>query len=82
MILNIILWVLFGALAGFIAGKLMNSSYGFFVDVLLGIVGSIVGGFIAGLFGIDNNGFSIVSLLIAIVGACIVIFIGRLFKRA
>lgn len=79
---NIILWIIFGALAGFLAGKIMKSSNGLIANVILGIVGSFVGGWLAGQLGIATAmGFSLVSLLIAIGGACVVIFIARLFAR-
>jgi uncharacterized membrane protein YeaQ/YmgE (transglycosylase-associated protein family) len=79
---NIILWIIFGALAGFLAGKIMKSTNGLIANVILGIVGSFVGGWFAGQLGIVTaTGFSLVSLLIAIGGACVVIFIARLFAR-
>jgi len=49
---NIILWIIFGALAGFLAGKIMKSSNGLIANVILGIVGSFVGGWLAGQLGI------------------------------
>lgn len=82
MFVNILIWILFGAVAGWIASKLMGSSNSLVINVILGIIGSVVGGFVAGLLGIDANaGFNIVSLLIAVVGACIVIFLARLISR-
>lgn len=78
MIVNLILWAVFGALAGFVAGKLMGSTNGLLVNIILGIIGSVVGGFIAGLLGVNyRDGFSIISLLIAIAGACLVIWLAR-----
>ncbi len=82
MLVNILLWILFGAIAGWAASKLMGSANGLVTNAILGIIGSIVGGFVAGLLGIDvNAGFNIVSLLVAIGGACLVIFFARLIRR-
>ena len=79
---NIILWVIFGAIAGWAGGKLMGSEGGLVRNVILGIIGSFVGGFLAGQLGIDvSAGFNFVSLLVAIVGACVVIFLGRLLVK-
>ncbi len=78
MLVNLLIWVLFGAIAGFIAARLMGQPTSLLGDVVLGIVGAVVGGFIAGLLGIDYNaGFSIGSLLVAIAGAILVIFLVR-----
>ncbi len=80
MIINLILWIAFGGLAGFIGSKLMGSSNSLITNVILGIIGSVVGGFVAGFLGISNEGFNLVSLLVAIAGACIVIWFARKIK--
>jgi uncharacterized membrane protein YeaQ/YmgE (transglycosylase-associated protein family) len=83
---GIFLWILIGALAGWLANKLMGADtrQGPLTDVLIGIGGALVGGYIAHLcFGDDpgNNGF-FTSLGVALLGSCIVIWVGqRLFKR-
>lgn len=83
MIINLLLWALFGAVAGFIAGKLMKSNAGLITNIILGIIGSVVGGFVAGLLGIKyDGGFSIEALLVAIAGAVIVIWLVRLLRRS
>ncbi len=82
MIVNLLIWVVFGALAGWIAGKLMGSSTGFIASVILGIIGSVVGGFVAGLLGISyNEGFSLASLIVAVAGACLIIVLARLVRK-
>ena len=70
-----------GALAGFIANLIMGSREGLIMMVVLGIVGAVVGGFIAGtVLGIaDITGFNLTSLLVAVFGAIVVIFVARLF---
>lgn len=76
--MNIIVWIIFGALAGWIASLIMstNEEQGAFKNILIGIGGALVGGFLARLFGIGNvDGFDPISLLIAIAGAVIIIAI-------
>lgn len=82
--MGIILWIIFGAIAGWIASVVMktNASQGLLMDIVLGIVGSIVGGFLMGLVnqsGVD--GFNLNSLFVAVIGAVVVIYIGRMLKR-
>ena len=77
MIWNILITILIGALAGWLAGKLMNMKQGFWMNVLLGIVGSAVGRFIAGLAGIHADKVSIGGILISVAGACLVVWLVR-----
>lgn len=78
MIWNIIAWILVGALAGWIAGKIMKSKRSLGRNIIVGVVGSVLGGWIAGLLGINSNVFSIPGVLIAIGGACLLIWLARL----
>ncbi|MBI1282268.1 MAG: GlsB/YeaQ/YmgE family stress response membrane protein [Anaerolineaceae bacterium] len=78
-------WIIVGAIAGAVARQIMGSKDQPFVnDVVLGLVGSIVGGFVAGLLGIarPDGGLDrvIINLIISIVGAIILIYIGRLIR--
>ena len=78
-------WILVGLVAGWLTGKLMKGGgYGFILDVVLGIVGALVGGFIARAIGIAPEGGLIYTILIALGGAIIVVFLVRLItgKRA
>lgn len=82
--MNIILWIVFGALVGWVASLIMGTSarQGLFMDIILGIVGALVGGFIMNAFGAAGvTGFNLRSFLIALVGAVIVIWIGRALRR-
>jgi uncharacterized membrane protein YeaQ/YmgE (transglycosylase-associated protein family) len=83
--MGIILWIIFGALAGWIASMIMktNAQQGALGNIIVGIIGAFVGGFIAQLFGMSGvSGFNLGSLLIAILGAIIVTFAyGMLFGK-
>ena len=79
-------WIIVGAIAGGLARQLMGSKDQPFInDVVLGLVGSIVGGFVAGLLGIGGPegglGRVIVNLVISVIGAVIIIYIGRMIRR-
>ncbi len=78
--MGIIAWIVLGAIAGFIANLIMGSRDGLLMMIVLGIVGAVVGGFIAGnLLGIaDVTGFNLTSLLVAVFGAVVVIAVARL----
>ncbi len=75
--MGIIAWIVLGAIAGFIANQIMGTREGLIMMVLLGIVGAVVGGFIAGtlLHVADVTGLNIESLIVAIFGAVVVIFV-------
>jgi uncharacterized membrane protein YeaQ/YmgE (transglycosylase-associated protein family) len=75
--MSIIGWIVLGLVAGFIASKVVNKEgEGFFLDIVLGVVGAIVGGFIFAQFGAAGvTGFNLYSMLVAIVGAIIVLVI-------
>jgi uncharacterized membrane protein YeaQ/YmgE (transglycosylase-associated protein family) len=82
MVLNIILWIIFGALAGWIASIIMrtNAEEGAFANIITGIIGALIGGWIARvLFGISVSAFSLGGLIVAIVGAIILVAILRAF---
>jgi uncharacterized membrane protein YeaQ/YmgE (transglycosylase-associated protein family) len=82
---GIIMWIIVGALAGWIGSKVMGTDarQGGLANVILGVIGAVVGGFIARVaFGDNpgNNGF-IASFAVALVGACLVIFARGLLSR-
>ena len=81
--MGILSWIVLGLIAGFLAGQFMKGGgYGLVGDIILGIVGALVGGFLAStLLGLDVNGFNIISILIAFVGACIVIAVARMLTK-
>ncbi len=80
--MSIILWIIFGALVGWIASLIMKTDeeQGMIGNIVVGIVGAFLGGFISGLFGGPSvTGFNLVSILVAIVGAVVLLFIVKLF---
>ncbi len=81
MLWNILISVCVGALVGWLAGILMNSKNGFWINALLGIAGSVVGRFLAALIGIHANKISIGGILISVAGACLVIWAVRKLKK-
>jgi uncharacterized membrane protein YeaQ/YmgE (transglycosylase-associated protein family) len=82
MISNLIWWIIVGLIAGWAAGKIMKGGgYGTLMDIVLGIVGAIVGGFLLGLVGVHAGGL-IGTILVAILGAVFLIWISRMMKKA
>jgi len=80
--MDIILWVILGAVAGWIADMIMKSNHGVIEDIILGVVGAFVGGFILNFLGQSGvTGFNIYSLIVAVIGAVVLIFLGRLIHK-
>jgi uncharacterized membrane protein YeaQ/YmgE (transglycosylase-associated protein family) len=75
--MSIIAWLILGLIAGFIASKIVNKQgEGVLLDIVLGIVGAVVGGYIFTFFGAAPvTGFNIYSMIVAVVGAIIVLWI-------
>jgi uncharacterized membrane protein YeaQ/YmgE (transglycosylase-associated protein family) len=82
--LNVIGWIILGLISGFIASKLVNKTgSGLVMDVILGLVGAVVGGFIVRQFGFHGaTGLNIPSLIVSVIGAVIVMVVFHfLFRR-
>ncbi|HEX3407550.1 MAG TPA: GlsB/YeaQ/YmgE family stress response membrane protein [Caulobacteraceae bacterium] len=75
--MGIIAWIVLGLIAGFIASKIVNhTGSGIIMDIVLGVVGALVGGFLFSIFGASGvTGFNIYSMIVAIVGAVVVLWI-------
>jgi uncharacterized membrane protein YeaQ/YmgE (transglycosylase-associated protein family) len=73
--MSIIGWLILGLIAGFIGSKLVNSQgSGLVLDIVLGVVGAIVGGFLFSLIGAAGiTGFNLYSMFVAVVGAIVVL---------
>jgi uncharacterized membrane protein YeaQ/YmgE (transglycosylase-associated protein family) len=81
---DIILWILFGALAGWIASMIMgtNENQGAIGNIVIGILGAFIGGFVVRMLTGDAvSGFNFMSLIVAILGAIILLAIVKAFRR-
>jgi uncharacterized membrane protein YeaQ/YmgE (transglycosylase-associated protein family) len=75
--------IIVGLIAGWLAGQVMKGGgYGVFMDLVLGLLGGIVGGWVFGALGIWPTGGIIGSVLVSFVGAVILVAITRMLKRA
>lgn len=79
--MSIIGWLILGLIAGFIASKIYTGSgQGAIMDIVLGVVGAVVGGFVFNLFGgAGVTGFNIYSMIVAVLGAVIVLWLYHTF---
>jgi uncharacterized membrane protein YeaQ/YmgE (transglycosylase-associated protein family) len=83
MVSMILWWIIVGLIAGWAAGKIMRGGgYGAAMDIVLGVVGAIVGGWIFNALGIYPGAGLIGSILVAIIGAMFLIWLSRLLKKA
>ena len=75
--MSILAWIILGLVAGFIGSKIVNKTgEGLVMDIVLGVVGAIVGGFIFNFFGHSGvTGLNIPSLIVAVIGAIVVLLI-------
>ncbi len=81
--MGILAWIIVGLIAGWLAGKVMKGGgYGVLVDIVLGILGGVLGGWLFGLLGIWQGRGLIGSIIVAFVGAVILVAITRAIKRA
>ena len=82
--MGIIAWIILGLVAGFIASKIVNKTgEGFLMDVALGVIGALVGGFLFSLVGHQGvTGFNLWSLFVAVIGAIVVLLIYRAVVKA
>jgi len=82
--MSFIAWIVLGLIAGFIGSKVVNKSgEGFFLDIILGVVGAVVGGWLFGLFGMAGvSGLNFYSLLVAVVGAIVFLVVYHAIRRA
>lgn len=82
--MGIIAWIVFGLLAGLVAKLLMpgKDPGGFFLTILIGIVGALVGGFIASGLGYGGiTGFNLSSFIVAVAGSILLLIVYRLLRR-
>lgn len=78
--MSFIAWIVLGLIAGWLASVIMktDSAQGPFLDIVLGVVGAVVGGFLFNFFGMAGvTGFNLYSLAVSTVGAIVLIAVGR-----
>jgi len=82
--MSFIAWIILGLIAGFIGSKLVNKrGEGVILDIVLGIVGAFVGGWLFNTFGASGvSGLNLYSLLVAVVGAVVVLVVYHAIRRA
>ncbi len=79
--MSLLALIVVGAIAGWIASAVMGTGTGLFIDMILGIIGAWVGSWIMGVFGETGvTGFNLYSIMVAIIGAIVLIAISRLFR--
>lgn len=79
-----LLWfILIGLAAGWLAGKIMKGKgFGIFGDIIVGVIGALIGGFLFRLLGIPSGGGLIGSLVVAVIGAVVLLYALRLLKKS
>ena len=82
--MGILAWIVLGVVAGFLGSKIVNKSgEGLFLDLILGVVGAVVGGWVFGMFGGSGvNGLNLYSLVVAVIGAVIVLVAYHAIRKA
>ena len=80
-LMNLIWFLIIGALAGWIAGELTKGhGFGLLGNIVIGVIGAVIGGFIFGLVGLRAYGL-IGDLIMSVIGALVLLFIASLFRR-
>ncbi|HEX4810327.1 MAG TPA: GlsB/YeaQ/YmgE family stress response membrane protein [Bryobacteraceae bacterium] len=82
--MSILGWIILGLISGFIGSKIVNKTgEGFFLDIILGIVGAIVGGYLFSLIGGHGvTGLNLYSFVVAVIGSIIVLVVYHAIRRA
>jgi uncharacterized membrane protein YeaQ/YmgE (transglycosylase-associated protein family) len=82
--MSFLAWIVLGLIAGFLGSKIVNKrGEGLILDIVLGVVGAVVGGWLAGLVGLSGvSGLNLYSLLVAVVGAVVVLVLYHAIRRA
>jgi uncharacterized membrane protein YeaQ/YmgE (transglycosylase-associated protein family) len=82
---NFLIWLLLGVVAGWLAGQIMKGSgFGIIGNIIVGIVGSFLGGWLGsrlGIAGTETGGFNLASIVTAVLGAIVLLFIVGLLNR-
>ena len=83
--MSVLSWIVVGLLAGWLAGMVMKGGgFGLIGDIIVGVIGGLLGGFIASYFfhmGDPMSGINLPSIIVAFLGAVLLLFVVRLFRR-
>lgn len=82
---DLLLWLILGGVAGWLASIIMknDSSQGTLMDIVLGVIGAVVGGFLMNLVGLRGaDGINVYSLVVAVLGAAALIWVGRIASHS
>jgi uncharacterized membrane protein YeaQ/YmgE (transglycosylase-associated protein family) len=82
--MSILAWIVLGLLAGFIGSKIVNKTgEGFFLDIILGVVGALLGGWLFSMFGASGvTGLNLYSLFVAVIGSIVfLVLYHAIFRR-
>ena len=82
--MSFLAWIVLGLVAGFIGSKIVNSTgQGVVLDIILGVVGAVVGGWLFNQFGASGvTGLNLYSVLVSVAGAIVVLFVFHAIRRA
>ncbi len=80
--MNIIILIIFGAIVGWVASLIVGTSEGLILDIIVGIIGSVVGGWLVGFFNYGPvTGFNIYSFLVALIGSVVLLVIVKAIRH-
>ena len=82
--MSFLAWIVLGLIAGFIGSKIVNKQgEGAFLDIILGIVGAVIGGWLFNTFGASGvTGLNLYSLLVAVIGSVVLLVVYHALRRA
>ncbi len=80
--MSIIVWIIIGGLAGWAAGAIMKTEGGLLRNIVIGIVGALIGGFLMSIIGAEGfTGFNLWSFLVALLGSVVLLAIAGIFTK-
>jgi uncharacterized membrane protein YeaQ/YmgE (transglycosylase-associated protein family) len=80
--MSFLYFIIIGGVAGWLAGRIMQGGgFGVLINIVLGIIGGVVGGWVFGLLGLSTGDGHVGSLITALVGAVLILYVARLIKK-